>query len=179
MKVGMLKAVALAVGLAGATTALADSYLIKDVRVFDGKKVHAKRSVLLDGGKIVSADFKGKAPAGAKVVEGAGRTLMPGLIDSHVHAYRYVDLPLLFGVTTQVDMFTSVPTMQDMSGRMQRGQNKDRADLFSAGQQWSNQGDADEHDQDTDADRALAIGEQATDGGEWHALVLFRPSVRT
>jgi len=133
MKVGMLKAVALAVGLAGATTALADSYLIKDVRVFDGKKVHARRSVLLDGGKIASADFKGKAPEGAKVVEGAGRTLMPGLIDSHVHAYRYLDLPLLFGVTTQVDMFTSVPTMQDMSGRMQRGQNKDRADLFSAG----------------------------------------------
>jgi imidazolonepropionase-like amidohydrolase len=123
-----------AASLACALPAMAaETTLVKDVRVFDGQKVYAKRSVLLEGGKIASADFKGKAPAGAKVIEGAGRTLMPGLIDSHVHAYRYLELPLLFGVTTQVDMFMPVQGMQAIHGRMAKGENKDAADVFSAG----------------------------------------------
>lgn len=124
----------IAASLACALPAVAaDTTLIKDVRVFDGQQVHARRSVLLEDGKIASADFKGKAPAHAKVVDGAGRTLMPGLIDSHVHAYRYPDLPLLFGVTTQVDMFMPVQGMQAIHSRMAKGENKDAADVFSAG----------------------------------------------
>lgn len=124
----------LAASLAAALPAMAaDTTLIKDVRVFDGQKVHAKRSVLLEGGKIASADFKGKAPAGAKIIDGSGRTLMPGLIDSHVHAYRFLDLPLLFGVTTQVDMFMPVAAMQDVQRRMAKGENQAAADIFSAG----------------------------------------------
>jgi imidazolonepropionase-like amidohydrolase len=123
-----------AASLACALPAMAaETTLVKDVRVFDGQKVYAKRSVLLEGGKIASADFKGKAPAGAKVIEGAGRTLMPGLIDSHVHAYRYLELPLLFGVTTQVDMFMPVQGMQAIHSRMAKGENKDAVDVFSAG----------------------------------------------
>jgi imidazolonepropionase-like amidohydrolase len=124
----------IAASLACALPAMAaETTLIKDVRVFDGQQVHARRSVLLEGGKIASADFKGSAPAGAKVVEGAGRTLMPGLIDSHVHAYRFLDLPLLFGVTTQIDMFMPVAGMQQVQRRMANGENKDAADIFSAG----------------------------------------------
>jgi imidazolonepropionase-like amidohydrolase len=124
----------IAASLASALPAMAaETTLIKDVRVFDGQAMHARRSVLLEGGKIASADFKGKAPAGATVVDGAGRTLMPGLIDSHVHAYRYLELPLLFGVTTQVDMFMPVPGMQAVHSRMAKGDNKDAADIFSAG----------------------------------------------
>ncbi|KQV53799.1 MULTISPECIES: CIA30 family protein [unclassified Duganella] len=124
----------IAASMACALPALAaETTLIKDVRVFDGREVHARRSVLLEGGKIASADFKGQAPAGAKIIEGTGRTLMPGLIDSHVHAYRYLDLPLLFGVTTQVDMFMPVQGMQAIHARMAKGENKDAADVFSAG----------------------------------------------
>lgn len=134
LKETAMKSLLVAAALACALPAMAaETTLIKDVRVFDGQKVHAKRSVLLEGGKIASADFKGKAPAGAKVVEGAGRTLLPGLIDSHVHAYRYLDLPLLFGVTTQVDMFMPVAGMQAVHARMAKGENKDAADIFSAG----------------------------------------------
>ena len=107
--------------------------LVQDVRVFDGERMHARRSVLIDGATIVDADFKGAIPAGAKVVGGAGRTLLPGLIDSHVHAYQDMALPLLFGVTTQVDMFTAVPLMQDMTRQMKAGTNSGKADLFSAG----------------------------------------------
>jgi len=123
-----------AASLACALPAMAaETTLIKDVRVFDGQKVYAKRSVLLEGGRIVNADFKGKAPNGAQVVDGDGRTLMPGLIDSHTHSYQHLELPLVFGVTSELDMFTAVPLVQEMNGRMARGENKERPDIISAG----------------------------------------------
>jgi imidazolonepropionase-like amidohydrolase len=84
-------------------------------------------------GVIADADFHGAAPTGARVVSGKGRTLLPGLIDSHVHAFRHFELPLVFGVTTQVDMFTSVQYVQQMTKAMAAGTNRDQADLFSAG----------------------------------------------
>lgn len=133
MKHMTMNAVLLAAGLGMAAGALAAPTLVRDVRVFDGERMHARRSVLIDGATIVDPDFRGAAPKGATVVSGVGRTLLPGLIDAHVHAYQHLDLPLVFGVTTQVDMFTAVPLMQDMARKMAAGQNSGQADLFSAG----------------------------------------------
>jgi len=129
----MFKPLLLAAALAAALPATAATTLIRDVRVFDGQRSYEHRNVLIDGAKIADPDFRGKPRADTIIIEGKGRTLLPGLIDSHVHAYRYLELPLLFGVTTQIDMFTGVSIMQDMTARMQRGENKDRADMFSAG----------------------------------------------
>lgn len=112
---------------------LADTWLIRDARVFDGEQMHAKRSVLVKDDKIVDADFRGAAPAGARIVDGAGRTLLPGLIDSHVHAYRHLELPLMFGVTTQIDMFTGVDTMRMITEKMRANANHGQADMYSAG----------------------------------------------
>jgi imidazolonepropionase-like amidohydrolase len=133
MKLTTLKALLLAAGMTCATAVLASTTLVQDVRVFDGKAVHERRSVLFVDGVIADADFHGQAPANARVVNGAGRTLLPGLIDAHVHAFRHFELPLVFGVTTQVDMFTSVQVMQKTTKAMAAGQNTDQADLFSAG----------------------------------------------
>jgi len=115
------------------SAALAGTTLVQDVRVFDGTAVHEHRSVLLRDGLIADPDFRGQAPAGCRVVPGAGRTLLPGLIDAHVHAFRHLDLPLLFGVTTQVDMFTPVPVMRQVTRDMAEGRNQGQADMFSAG----------------------------------------------
>jgi DNA-binding CsgD family transcriptional regulator/imidazolonepropionase-like amidohydrolase len=133
MKLTTLKALVLAAGMSCSAGALAAATLIQDVRVFDGNAVHERRSVLIDHGVIVNADYRGAAPAGARIVSGAGRTLLPGLIDSHVHAFRDQELPLLFGVTTQVDMFTGVQIMQDTTRAMAAGHNSHQADMFSAG----------------------------------------------
>ncbi|MGF6274325.1 imidazolonepropionase-like amidohydrolase [Massilia sp. UYP11] len=133
MSTPVLKAVIAATGLTLSTLALAAATLVQDVRVFDGKAVHERRSVLFDGGVIVDADFRGAPPAGSRIVGGAGRTLLPGLIDAHTHAFKQLDLPLLFGVTTQVDMFTAVPLMQEVKASMAAGRNAGRADMFSAG----------------------------------------------
>lgn len=129
----LMKTLVLACSVGCAVPAPAATVLIQDVRVFDGRAMHARRSVLIENDKIVHADFKGAAPAGATVVSGAGRTLMPGLVDAHVHAWRHFELPLLFGVTTQLDMFTGVGVMQEFSRKMKAGGNHDSADLFSAG----------------------------------------------
>ncbi|MFC0166809.1 CIA30 family protein [Pseudoduganella danionis] len=129
----VLSKLLLACGLALSLPALADTWLIRDARVFDGEKLHARRSVLVQDEKIVDADFRGPVPPNARIVEGAGRTLLPGLIDAHVHAFQQFELPLLFGVTTQLDMFTSVSVLQEMNDRMRRHDNRTRADVISAG----------------------------------------------
>ena len=123
----------LCAGLAASSYALAAATLVKDVRVFDGKAVHERRSVLFDGATILDANFRGAAPQGARIVSGAGRTLLPGLIDAHTHAFRWQELPVLFGVTTQVDMFTDIELMKAAKQEMAQGSRHDHADLFSAG----------------------------------------------
>ncbi|MBB6135956.1 imidazolonepropionase-like amidohydrolase [Massilia aurea] len=127
------KAAVAAAGLSLSCLALGAATLVQDVRVFDGRAVHERRSVLFDDARVVDADFLGSAPAGARIVQGAGRTLLPGLIDAHTHAFRQFDLPVLFGVTTQIDMFTAVPVMQDAKRSMAAGRHAGQADLFSAG----------------------------------------------
>ena len=111
----------------------AASFLIEHVRMFDGEKIQQDKNVLIANGKIQDINFKGKAAAGVSIINGQGRTLLPGLIDAHVHAYQHQELPLMYGVTTQIDMFTAVPLMQEMNAKMQKGENHDRADLISAG----------------------------------------------
>ena len=62
--------------------------LLQNVQVFDGRSavLSGPRHVLVRGEIIerISAEPMA-APAGATVVDGQGRTLMPGLIDSHWH----------------------------------------------------------------------------------------------
>lgn len=62
--------------------------LFKNVMVFDGKsdKVSARTSVLVVGNKIQKIGGDIAAPEKATVIDGDGRTLMPGLIDAHWHA---------------------------------------------------------------------------------------------
>ncbi|MFZ6743185.1 CIA30 family protein [Undibacterium sp. JH2W] len=113
--------------------ASAAGFLVEHVRVFDGQKIQPDRNVLIVDGKIKDDNFKGKPAADISIIDGAGRTLLPGLIDAHVHAYQYQDLPLVYGVTTQIDMFTNVDQMKEINEKMRKGENRDRADLISAG----------------------------------------------
>ncbi|MBI3729482.1 MAG: CIA30 family protein [Burkholderiales bacterium] len=113
--------------------ATAASFLIEHVRVFDGQKVLADKNVLIVDGKIQDSNFTGKPASGTTIINGKGRTLLPGLIDAHVHAYQDQELPLLYGVTTQIDMFSNVALLQTINEKMRKGDNRDRADIISAG----------------------------------------------
>ena len=59
------------------------------VRVFDAdaKSFREDRTVIVDKGLIVSETASGEAkiPAGAQIIDGKGKTLLPGLWDCHMH----------------------------------------------------------------------------------------------
>jgi len=63
--------------------------LFDNVRLFDADKgtFLTDRAVLAQEGKIAAIGAAGslKAPAGAQVIDGAGKTLVPGIWDSHLH----------------------------------------------------------------------------------------------
>jgi imidazolonepropionase-like amidohydrolase len=61
---------------------------VADVTVFDGARVKRRQGVLVDGDRIAWTGPHSRAPRearAARAVNGAGRTLTPGLIDCHVH----------------------------------------------------------------------------------------------
>lgn len=63
--------------------------LLRNARVFDGKSADCEEgmSVLVEGDRIREVGKKVKAPKGARSLDVGRRTLMPGLIDAHMHAY--------------------------------------------------------------------------------------------
>lgn len=61
-----------------------------NVHVFDGQSASIRKdvSVYVEGNTIAEIkDGNAKAPDGATVIDGGGRTLMPGLIDNHTHIF--------------------------------------------------------------------------------------------
>jgi imidazolonepropionase-like amidohydrolase len=101
---------------------------ITGARVFDGEKTLGVQTVVLDGRKI--RQVGGEVPEGADVVDGRGATLLPGLIDAHVHsAPGSQALALRFGVTTELEM-------QGMNTRENRAhitEDDSMADIRSSG----------------------------------------------
>jgi imidazolonepropionase-like amidohydrolase len=90
-----------------------DSFVIRDVRVFDGETVAELQTVVISQGKIAASGGPTVAvPPGAPEVAGEGRTLLPGLMDAHIHLPTFpitstaeaLQQTLAFGVTTAVVM---------------------------------------------------------------------------
>ncbi len=111
-----------------------NGFVIRKARVFDGQKVIAQADVWVEDGKIKAVAKDLKVPSDVKVVDAAGDTLLPGLIDAHTHAWGdALKEAEIFGVTTELDMFTDVKFMQQTKKDQADGKNLDQADLRSAG----------------------------------------------
>src|SRR5512136_913597 len=84
-------------------------FVVRNATVFDGTCLRRGQDLLVENGVIAAVGRHLSVPGGAALVEGSGRTLLPGLIDAHVHVLKPDDLrtALAFGVTTELDMFTS------------------------------------------------------------------------
>jgi imidazolonepropionase-like amidohydrolase len=68
-----------------ATYAEGPTLAFRDVDVFDGTRMLRHVNVLVAKGMIQAVGASAAIPASAMVVEGQGKTLLPGLIDSHTH----------------------------------------------------------------------------------------------
>lgn len=109
-----------------------DSFAVRDVRVFDGERAIERATVVVRDGRIASIG-DAPPPADLHVIDGAGRTLLPGLIDAHAHVRNATGLAdaLRFGVTTELDMMTDVGFVKAHCTPATRGPGL--ADCFSAG----------------------------------------------
>ena len=74
-----------------AVPATAEPILLKPAQVFDGvnPRPHEGWSVLVDGDKIVAAGPNVAVPAGARVIDLPGETLIPGMIEGHSHLFLH------------------------------------------------------------------------------------------
>ncbi len=112
------------------------TYVIRNARVFDGERVLPVATVVIGAeGTIAYVGPDLAPPPSATIVDGAGRTLMPGLIDAHTHTWEVSDLrqALLFGVTTELDMMGDPALLRQVREAHARGELPDVADYFGAG----------------------------------------------
>ncbi|PZO08453.1 MAG: amidohydrolase [Lysobacteraceae bacterium] len=113
---------------------LPSEFVVRDVRLFDGERFHARSSVHVRGGRIVAVGVLLPVPEGVVVVDGTGKTLLPGLIDAHVHTWGLARRDALrFGVTTQIDMFSDPGQLADARRARASVQSGAQADVWSAG----------------------------------------------
>jgi imidazolonepropionase-like amidohydrolase len=93
----------------GPRPAAAGKTALTSVRVFDGQQLGPPETVVIEGDRI------GADPAGARIIDGGGCVLLPGLIDAHVHVRDRGTLERLasFGVTTVLDMANPSPAQVD------------------------------------------------------------------
>ena len=65
------------------------SILLRPARVFDGNTLHEGWRVLVKGDRIVAVGADVTAPSGAREVDLANQTLLPGLIEGHSHLFLH------------------------------------------------------------------------------------------
>ncbi len=129
-------AVSLALAWPSGSVTAQQRFVVRDVRVFDGERTLQHRSVLVDSGRIVRIGPAHMPTQGAAEIDGRNRTLLPGLIDSHVHvadsAESALRQALVFGVTTVLDMFSGGERFERIK-RIRAADPPDMADVRSAG----------------------------------------------
>jgi imidazolonepropionase-like amidohydrolase len=111
--------------------------VFQHVRIFDGVRVLPSDTVLVRGDTIAAVGTADELaiPLDATIVDGTGQTLLPGLIDAHTHVMSPAALrqALIFGVTTELDMFTDWRLARQLKALQTQEAGSELADLRSAG----------------------------------------------
>ncbi len=110
-----------------------NSFLINNVTLFDGNSFHGKTSITVDNG-VITGIGKSGANHSATIIDGAGKTVIPGIIDAHTHSYgSALQEAINFGVTTHLDMFTAASLLTGEKASRDSTAYKSQTDLFSSG----------------------------------------------
>ncbi len=105
---------------------------IVNAKVFDGTRSQDWTSVRFADGLITKCSIASAAQEGDEVIDAGGGTVLPGLIDAHVHLVPgALAQSLTFGVTTVLDMFSTPDLVA--SAKEQAGSRPDVADVRSSG----------------------------------------------
>lgn len=114
---------------------IANDFVIRHVRVFDGRKIISDADVRIHDGKIQAVGKALKSPSSVRVFDGTGDTLLPGLIDAHTHSYVRTGLKqeLIFGVTTELGMENDPAFVAEIKREQASGKAIDLADMRSSG----------------------------------------------
>ncbi len=101
---------------------------ITDINVLspDGQTMLADRTVVIDGGKIISVTVGGTVPANATVINGRGKYMIPGLVDSHAHILKSPNDLLLY-------VANGVTHIRDLGGPAERLQIRDEIEQGRVG----------------------------------------------
>jgi len=131
----VIAAVVSSVCVAGdAPTLPGNSFAVRGVRVFDGDTILEHQNVVVTDGRISAVGPDAAIADGLPVIEGAQKTLLPGLIDSHVHVFPGAQADALrFGVTTELDMFDVSREFKKWRAQRDSLMRTNEADTWGAG----------------------------------------------
>ncbi len=109
-----------------------NSFVVSNVRLFDGFSVQPNRSVVVEDGLIKAIGDNGAGSNELRRIDGQDKTLLPGLIDAHTHTQSADQLheTLRWGVTTVFDMATAEKTAATL--REESATRSDVAGFFSS-----------------------------------------------
>ena len=109
-------------------------FAIRDVRVFDGENVIERATVVVNDGVIAEVAAKAAIPAGIEIIDGKGKTLLPGLIDAHTHNWGEAERDALrFGVTTELELMGARESLVGKHAHREAMAATEAADVFSSG----------------------------------------------
>jgi cytosine/adenosine deaminase-related metal-dependent hydrolase len=101
---------------------------ITGVTLIDGTGAppRAGTTILIQDGRILAvvADGEARIPAHATVIEGAGRYVIPGLVDLHAHSPSHLGQYLFYGVTSVLQLGgtgASTDAIRDLRARRAAG----------------------------------------------------------
>lgn len=109
-------------------------FAVVDVTLFDGVAFRRNQDVWIEDGRVRALGPRLRLPEDLPRVDGRDHTLLPGLIDGHVHTFggTLVDA-LRFGVTSVLDQFTDSALLPGAKSARDDIARTGEADLFSAG----------------------------------------------
>lgn len=109
----------------------------RNVDVFDGSRMIRRTTVLVRHGMIRAVGRDVSVPPSAQVIDGRGKTLLPGLFDAHTHlgmklGEQFLRDALDFGVTTEFEMWGGDASLA-LRKKMAADGSSDVADFRTAG----------------------------------------------
>lgn len=110
------------------------AFAIRGARVFDGERDLGIVTVVVRDGRIAAVWSGARIDDGMAVVDGMGKTLLPGLVDAHVHAWGDAQRDMArFGVTGGFDMHGVAERLPALRTQRESRQANGQADLWAAG----------------------------------------------